>query len=370
MKKGILKNCPHCGIEHDRTTKECYNIECKRKERECRRLLKNPNDILFCKYCGDEIKFQFKKPTSCSKLECKHLAYADTFYKKQCECCHTEFDALQKQIYCDDCRKDMFNKHRYESLKIINQEVRCPQCNKLTGNIDKFFINNITKNDSIGAVCEDCKKKNLEKQSQRMKEFNPMRLKETVDKVYFTKYGKERSLEKYIPKYKQLGFLNFSEYMKVYNPMKNEETKIKVKNTLKNKILTGEFIYKTGKHNPNYKGKRSLGKHIRDHLYEWRQNILKENNYTCQNCGISGVIFHVHHILPLSNIIQNVCDGYDTKLKDVEIGSELYFNIANDVVQYHYDNAGIGTLLCRNCHDILDKFYHKPKNITNENSKN
>jgi len=73
-----------------------------------------------------------------------------------------------------------------------------------------------------------------------------------------------------------------------------EEKKKKIKeHHIKNKINCGEKSYR-------WKGgisKLNIYRHYKNSEYiNWRKKVFERDNYTCLNCGISGVFLHPHHI--------------------------------------------------------------------------
>jgi 5-methylcytosine-specific restriction endonuclease McrA len=57
---------------------------------------------------------------------------------------------------------------------------------------------------------------------------------------------------------------------------------------------------RTGENHPNWKGGTSKGykKGYRDNLAykKWRKSVFERDDYTCQDCGITGVYITAHHI--------------------------------------------------------------------------
>ena len=68
---------------------------------------------------------------------------------------------------------------------------------------------------------------------------------------------------------------------------------------------------------------------------EWREAVFKRDNYTCQDCGISGVYITAHHINSWANY------------------KELRFEVSN------------GKTLCEDCHKLTDNY----KGRNNKNNK-
>lgn len=71
---------------------------------------------------------------------------------------------------------------------------------------------------------------------------------------------------------------------------------------------------------------------------EWRSNVLKRDNYHCQNCGKQGYL-EVHHIVAFSYLL-SICN-----INNIE--QALNCKVLWD--------EGNGITYCRDCHILLDK---------------
>jgi 5-methylcytosine-specific restriction endonuclease McrA len=102
--------------------------------------------------------------------------------------------------------------------------------------------------------------------------------------------------------------------------------------------LKGKHNYKTRReNNPNWKGGITELNHlIRNSIQmrDWRKEVFKKDNYTCQKCGKNGGELKAHHIEPFSKIIK------ENKIKTVEdaINCASLWGIKN------------GKTLCVDCH--------------------
>lgn len=132
-----------------------------------------------------------------------------------------------------------------------------------------------------------------------------------------------------------------------------------MKQTIKERVLSGEIKYKRGKEHPLYKGNRTLGRHIRLNLSKWIKEQLDKSNYTCQLCGKTNTELHVHHNEPLRNIINSFLKKYNTTNEDI-LNDEILLNkFTDDIIKYHYNNKNIGIVVCPDCHNIIDKYYNR-----------
>jgi hypothetical protein len=84
----------------------------------------------------------------------------------------------------------------------------------------------------------------------------------------------------------------------------------------------------------------------------WRNNILKRDNYTCQDCGKQGGDLEAHHIKTFSEILSNFLKEYDqfSPIEDKEtlvrlaLKYEPFWDINN------------GKTVCRKCHMKIHKY--------------
>jgi len=112
--------------------------------------------------------------------------------------------------------------------------------------------------------------------------------------------------------------------MNIIKKTLSEKTKRKIGKAMKNRKVTwGNKIskgkkgkrtsikteFKKGNKHPNWKGGiSSLNEKLRKSLRfkEWREQVFKRDNYTCQNpnCKFCKGILHTHHIVPVAECIQ------------------------------------------------------------------
>lgn len=105
---------------------------------------------------------------------------------------------------------------------------------------------------------------------------------------------------------------------------------IKLKSCKAKRCIKCSSILRSGEKHVNWKGGTSRGyrKGYRDNLAykKWRETIFKRDNYTCQNCGITGVYITAHHIKSFAKF------------------PELRLEITN------------GITLCEECHKKTDNY--------------
>lgn len=337
-----------------------------------------------CVICGKDItKSRRLKTCGCEvcKKEYKHLHYKEALKEKTCLCCGQTFLGTGKANYCESCKLKRRKRKVYEKIK---QNVICQSC----GKIIRIQYKNLTKTipENVYEFCDICKqhikKRNAENSSKRMKQNNPMKNKDVVKKVSTTnrKNYEKKCQEKGItpktytprdPNKPKETKEDTIRRMKLHNPMKNSESVEKMKNTLKQHLESGQVQYKRGSKHPLYKGNRPLNKQVRDKLSDWIKSQLKNANFTCQLCGKTKTTLHVHHNTPLSKIIDIFLEKYNIRTteekNDLLKNEKILEQFIQDIIKYHNEAKDIGIVVCRDCHNKIDKCYHKPKNIKNEN---
>ena len=95
---------------------------------------------------------------------------------------------------------------------------------------------------------------------------------------------------------------------------------------------------------------------------ELRNKIKERDNYTCQICGKTHTILHVHHIKSFSEIVHEILLEH----KDLNPESdkyELYDIIVHDERFLDLDNL---ITYCKDCHIAI----HSKKSISNQASLN
>lgn len=122
-----------------------------------------------------------------------------------------------------------------------------------------------------------------------------------------------------------------------------------------------------GKKHPNWKGGVTpLNLLLREYFtVNLAPKILIRDNYTCQACGKSHCILHVHHIDKFSTIIANIREEHpDLNPSDLNDRAKLYDIITKD--QKFLDENNLITF-CKDCHFRLIHDYNY-KTISSQTS--
>lgn len=200
------------------------------------------NDRKLCDYgCGQQAKFQFKNGKWC------------------CE---------------DDCHKCVEFKKRYEGKNNPSYGV----------SPSKETREKISK----GNKGKKCKPFTIEHR-RKISKANKGNVSPKKGKSYGEYYGKEKAEE-----------IRKKREGKTYKEIMGEEKAIE-----RRRKISKNHADVSGKNNPNWKGGISCEPYCDVWLdKEYKQSIKKRDNYTCQNCGITGMLslkvyginLHIHHI--------------------------------------------------------------------------
>lgn len=97
---------------------------------------------------------------------------------------------------------------------------------------------------------------------------------------------------------------------------------------------------------------------------QWRIDIFKKDNYTCQECFMCGVYVEAHHIKPFSIIFNEFLQQY-SQFSPIE-DKETLLRLATTYKPFwEVDN---GKTLCKKCHDKINHYLLIP-NMRNVNSR-
>ena len=108
-----------------------------------------------------------------------------------------------------------------------------------------------------------------------------------------------------------------------------------------------------GKRSPNYiDGRTPFRFALRTipEYREWRTNIFKRDNYTCQKCGKTDCFLEAHHLDKMSNLVQEFLKEY-SQFSPVE-DKETLLRLAMKYTPFW--NAQ-GQTLCKVCHNMTKR---------------
>lgn len=118
------------------------------------------------------------------------------------------------------------------------------------------------------------------------------------------------------------------------------------------KVLTGQSrLMLRGRNHYNWKGGISpLSISIRQCAegIQWRTEVFKRDNYTCQECKVKGCSLEAHHIKPFNIIFKEFLEKYNN-LSPID-DKDLLFQLA-----LRYDDFWDlfnGQTLCEDCHKL------------------
>ena len=103
------------------------------------------------------------------------------------------------------------------------------------------------------------------------------------------------------------------------------------------------------KHHNWQGGITELDKLLREYFHTNQvPKIAKRDNYTCQLCGKTNTVLHVHHIIHFSDIVKEICSEHkDLKASDPQDRQKLYNIIVKDERFLDEDNL---ITYCKDCH--------------------
>ena len=295
-----------------------------------------------CIYCKEKYTARNKNSKKCKKRECYNAegrkSYKGTQKLVNCVDCNLEIYVDGNKTLCNNCR----NKRKKEGLKTKIISVCCIRCKKTIREEERKITKTETK--VFKSLCLECKKESGELKSiSKRGELNPN-----------WNGGRKNHKRKKKFETKEEMKIAFSNRMKESNPMFNEEVKKKSIETRNNKIKNGLLIYKRGKEHHLYKGTREPKREIVKYLSDWRKQILKEANFTCNECKHRGGKLEIHHLEPFREIIDKFISSKE--LKKLSIESNEFFNLKDKIIQYHFDNNQIAEVLCEKCHIEKDEY--------------
>ena len=100
-----------------------------------------------------------------------------------------------------------------------------------------------------------------------------------------------------------------------------------------------KLLGKTGEDSKRWQGGKSEVRHnlaSLDEYKQWRADVFKRDNWTCQTCGKRGCYLEAHHIKEVYKLI----DEYNIKDSEDAIKCKELWDISN------------GVTLCKDCHNL------------------
>lgn len=327
-----------------------------------------------CKYCKTPFYSRLKKSVVCKSKDCKNLYNQEKYKKrlKECVCtlCGNTYFATDKQskLFCKNCVR----KNPYNYKNTFEKQIFCKHCSQLIRTETKNVIGKNYKKESFSGICEQCKKNNYQKSSERMKLYNPTYKTPLTEKEYLQKQENKKQTEIiknfFKPIQIKINKEKQSEKMKLHNPMKNPEIIAKCLKTRLQNIETGKTKILRGKDRKGFKGTRTIQNYLRLNLSSWKKELMEANNYTCDICGKNNCYLNVHHKEPFRNIVSKFCELLNINLSKIVYGDEQYLELEKQIIEYHTKHKEIGQVVCELCHAKIDKYF-KPRKGTKDEQK-
>lgn len=263
-------------------------------------------------------------------------------FKKTCLTCNKIFYVFLSELNKKYCSHKCYNEIPRKKLGII---VKCKICNKEVYKFPK----KISKFCSHKCYSEFLKISMKENNRGFQKGVKIIHSKETIRKISESQKGKKTGR---IPK------SAFKKGHKLRIGMKHTiKAKEKMSKVAKLSFKLGRKVWCEGKKNPNLAkdnskfwkgGITSLHDEIR-HSFEtkqWRREIFKRDNLTCQDCFIRGGDLHAHHKKEFYIILQEFLNQYNqfSPIEDKEILIRLAIN------HKPFWDVNNGKTLCKECH--------------------
>lgn len=157
------------------------------------------------------------------------------------------------------------------------------------------------------------------------------------------------------------GFKKGNPYAKIYGFQKGNKLGVGNKFNLgrpaseKQKAAVSQL---KGEKHHNWKGGTStLSRWIRatNRYKQWRSDVFKRDNWTCQTCGKRGYVEVHHNIRSYSSLVNDFLE--QNKGLDKNIDKEKLVRISVDYEPFWDLNNGVS--LCKECHSLTDTYCGK-----------
>ena len=262
-----------------------------------------------------------------------------------------------RDLICKRCEKIVGQEESKKATKPKKVKL-CTKCKEVSLLAQKLNLQERNTNQELRAA-----------NSERMKSQNPMHDSSICDKVSKTlkvKYDKgelkstfqdSEKLTEIKAKWKitEDGRKRLSDRMKLDNPRFNPESSRKSSETFKERVKSGQIVFKHGPEHHLWKGNRSFSDTVRTQLYTaWTYKCLERDNFTCTKCT-SKRNLTVHHLRPLRDFIKDVQAEYQIDSFH-NIDSSLWQPYIDKILFRHRIEDGI--TLCKKCHSDADEYYN------------
>lgn len=124
----------------------------------------------------------------------------------------------------------------------------------------------------------------------------------------------------------------------------------------------------TGESHPNWQGGKTPLKQLLREFFNVNQApvIAKRDNYTCQMCGATHTVLHVHHIIRFAVIVDNICDEHPELNPDNEVDRQKLYDIITHDSRFLDENNLI--TYCASCHLFKVHKFTRRKTISSQAS--
>lgn len=329
----MFKNCLICDASFDaiRHDSKCCSEACKRKytNKKSKALYATRRYIKLCKICTNEFEATYHEQV-CS--ECKSIKREHVF------------EIIEKEMRCKYCNvivEIVYKKNNRRNVPTEYNSV-CDTCRDK----NKQMISERMKIDNpVFKMSQEQINDMRLKWKQRYKNLDPKIKQERLQKLHdgLSRWKSNQNFSEWQQMFKQMA----SERMRQFNPMFLKEVRDKVKTT---NIARGNFLKrKRGPTHHLWKGTSPRAGLIRTRLYvAWTRPILMRDGFRCVLCG-SNKKLEVHHLSEtFKDILQKFLNG--ALIKD--ISEEEFNSLSDSVVEYHKMVEGI--TVCIDCHRTID----------------
>lgn len=362
-----IKTCDNCGKDFmisncmENTARFC----CKKCFEEYRVANAQINKSRICPVCN-KIYFSDKKDSKFCSCECATISQQKRI-KCNCDYCGKEFERIQSEIiknekhYCSNTCRIFANQWSENDKNILRKYYHKIPTNKIIPMLSKKYnMKNINAEAARLGLTHSYKWSDEE--VEILKELYP-----TVPMKTVLEHLTNRTIHSIIGKAHNLNITSYQYNTRYYSDeetkylqdnylqMSNVELAEKLKRT-PSAIQQRLYILKLQRpFDPTAVCYKNLSNYVRGQIATWRNNIMEQNNYTCQITGKKGNIV-IHHCRSFNILMQECIDILDFNIKESfdeytldEL--ELFVNTFVDLQEYY------GEYICIN--KDLHMLFHK-----------